>query len=164
MRNALPASGLFLLLVYLPFLGCSSRLIKKEEMQRISKDYEKIYVLKERVEIGNFDTLNKGAKLRIYFKAAGEYITVYAYPHSQPREEAVGKNIMQIFEGDFPDKKFREDIFRQKIATLLEEYTGKLDKLPKGNSFGDDLSKGKMPGADGAKPSSRGGRRGRRGR
>lgn len=115
--------------MFLPVLYCTARFVRKEDIQRISKDYEKVYALKERVEVGNFDSLNKGAKVKIYFKTAGEYISIYAYPHSQPREEAVGKNIMQIFEGDFPDKKFSETLFREKLATLFEEYTGKLDKI-----------------------------------
>lgn len=111
--------------------ACGSRLVKKEDIQRISKDYEKIYVIKDRVETGNFDSLGKGAKVRIYFKAAGEYISVYAYPHSQLREEASGKNILQLFETDFPDKKFKEEILRERIAALVEEYKGKGDEVEK---------------------------------
>ena len=98
----LPMLGFTALLIFLlPLIHCSSRLVKKEEIQRISKDYEKVYSLKERVEIGNFDSLNKGAKVKIYFKTTGDYISIYAYPHSQAREEAVGKNVLQLFEADF---------------------------------------------------------------
>ena len=111
----------------LVFFACGSRFIKKEEIQRISKDYEGVYVLRERVETGNFDSLNKGARVKIFFKAAGDYVSVYAYPYSQPREEAVGKNILQLFEGDFPDKKFSEELLRQRISDLVEEYKGKPD-------------------------------------
>jgi type II secretion system-associated lipoprotein len=108
-------------------VACGSRFVKKEEIQRISKDYEGVYVLRERVETGNFDSLNKGARVKIFFKAAGDYVSVYAYPYSQPREEAVGKNILQLFEGDFPDKKFNEALLRERLAELLEEYRGKSD-------------------------------------
>lgn len=111
----------------LGLLACGSRFIRKEEIQRISKDYEGVYVLRERVETGNFDSLNKGARVKIFFKAAGDYVSVYAYPSSQSREEAVGKNILQLFESDFPDKKFSEELLRQRIAGLVEEYKGKGD-------------------------------------
>ncbi|MFO1479490.1 MAG: type II secretion system-associated lipoprotein [Turneriella sp.] len=111
----------------LVLFACGSRFIKKEEIQRISKNYEGVYVLRERVETGNFDSLNKGARVKIFFKAAGDYVSIYAYPYSQPREEAVGKNILQLFESDFPDKKFSEEVLRQRISDLVEEYKGKPD-------------------------------------
>ncbi|HNJ66563.1 MAG TPA: type II secretion system-associated lipoprotein [Turneriella sp.] len=165
MRSISPAGRISILLMFLPLLYCSSRFVKKEEIQRISKDYEKVYSLKERVEVGNFDSLNKGAKVKIYFKATGEYISIYAYPFSQVREEAVGKNILQLFDTDFPDKKFSEEVFRQKLSLLFEEYKGKLDKIPVDQGFGSDLTQGKQPPADGLKPSGKsGGRRGRRGK
>lgn len=163
MRGA-SLKGLFtLFFLFLPFLACSSRFVKKEDIHRISKDYDKVYALKERVEVGNFDSLNKGAKVKIYFKTAGDYISIYAYPYSQQREEAVGKNIMQLFETDFPDKKFSETAFRQKLATIFEEYKGKLDKLSAEQGFGSDLNQGKLPPADGIKPKGGGGGRGGRG-
>lgn len=118
-----------LLLLLAP--GCSSKFVKKESIQRISKEYEDVYVLRERVETGNFDSLNKGARVKIYFKAAGDYVSVYAYPYSQPREEASGKNILQLFEGDFPDKKFSEEILKKRIADLVEVYNGKADEPAK---------------------------------
>jgi len=126
-----PRLVICLLLAWLGFAACSSRLVKKEEIQRISKDYEKVYTLKDRVEVGNFDSLGKGAKVRLYFKTTGEYVSVYAYPYSQLREEASGKNILQLFEGDFPNKKFSEEILRSRIANLVEEYKGKLDEPEK---------------------------------
>jgi len=124
MRDTLRVLVSCLLLVS---VACGSRFIKKEDIQRISKDYEGVYVLRERVETGNFDSLNKGARVKIFFKAAGDYVSVYAYPYSQPREEAVGKNILQLFEGDFPDRKFSEEFLRQRIGELVEEYKVKPD-------------------------------------
>ncbi len=111
----------------LAIVACGSRFIRKEEIQRISRDYEGVYVLRERVETGNFDSLNKGARVKLFFKAASDYVSVYAYPYTQPREEAVGKNILQMFESDFPDKKFSEELLRARIAELVEEYKGKSD-------------------------------------
>lgn len=121
-----PAHVIFSLLIVALVAACGSKLVRKEEVQRISKDYEGIYVIKERIDVGNFDSLNKGARVRIFFKTAGDYVSVYAYPYSQPREEANGKNILQMFEGDFPDKKFNEELLRKKIADLVEEHKGKL--------------------------------------
>ena len=48
--------SLYLILVA---LACGSKLVRKEEVQRISKDYEGVYVVKERIDVGNFDSLNK---------------------------------------------------------------------------------------------------------
>lgn len=161
----LPMLGFTALMFFLlPLIYCSSRLVKKEEIQRISKDYEKVYSLKERVEIGNFDSLNKGAKVKIYFKTTGDYISIYAYPHSQAREEAVGKNVLQLFETDFPEKKFSETVFRSRLAGLFEEYTGKLDKIPVDQGFGSDLNRGKTPLDDGSGKKSSGGGKRKRGR
>lgn len=126
-------------------LACGGKFVRKEQVQQISKDYEGVYVLKEKVDVGNFDTLNKGAKVKIYFKTSGDYVAVQAYPYSQPREEAVGKNILQLFEGDFPDKKFDEKIFRERIALVVEEYKGKLDSVSPAKGFGSDLQKGSAP-------------------
>ncbi len=108
-------------------MACSSKLVRKEEIQRISKEYEGVYVIKDRVDVGNFDNLNKGARVKVFFKTAGDYVSVYAYPYSQPREEAVGKNILQLFDTDFPDKKFSEEVLKQRIAQVVEEYKGKPD-------------------------------------
>ena len=147
---------LFVFAIFLPLaIACGSKLVRKEEVQRISKEYEGVYVIKERIDVGNFDTLNKGARVRIFFKTAGDYVSVYAYPYSQPREEANGKNILLLFEGDFPDKKFSEELLKQRIAALVEEYKGKLDKPAPDKGFGTDLSKGKLPPPDGTKPSGR---------
>ncbi len=146
-------------------MACGSRFVKKEEVVKISKDYEKVFVLKERIDIGNFESLNKGAKMRIYFKATGEYVSVYAYPYSQPREEAQGKCILQLFEADFPNKKFSEQLLRDRIAALLEEHKGKLDAAG-GNSFaGSDIQKVTPPPPQKGGGGGRGGAgRGMRGR
>ena len=147
-------------------IACGSRFVKKDEVVKISKDYEKVYVLKERIDIGNFESLNKGAKMRIYFKATGEYVSVYAYPYSQPREEAQGKCILQLFEADFPNKKFSEQVLRERIAALLEEHKGRLDAAAGGSFAGSDLQKvTPLPPQKGGGGGGRGGSgRGMRGR
>jgi len=156
----------FVFLAVIALCACGSKFVRKDDIHRISKDYEGIYVLKQTVEIGNFDSLNKGAKIRIYFKATGDYISIYAYPYSQVREEAVGKNIMQIFESDFPDGQFSEEKFREKLGSMVEPYQGKIDKLPTQNDFGSDLKKGYAPTpakTSGGDSRGRGGRGGRGG-
>lgn len=111
-------------------IACGSKFIRKEDIQRISKDYEGVYLLRTNVETGNFESLSKGARVRLYFKAAGDYVAVYAYPYLQPREEAEGKNILQLFEGDFPDKKFSAEFLRRRLDELVEDYKDKGD-IPK---------------------------------
>ena len=154
---------LLLLTALFAAAGCGSRFVKKDDVVKVSKDYEKIYVLKERIDIGNFESLNKGAKVRIYFKTTGEYVSVYAYPYSQPREEAQGKSILQLFETDFPNKKFNDQVLRDRIGALLEEYKGKLDAGAKGGFENSEIQRTTPPppqkGGGGG-----GGGRGRRGR
>jgi type II secretion system-associated lipoprotein len=117
------------------FLHCGGKFVRKDDVQRISKDYEQVFALKKKIDIGNFDSLNQGAKVKIFFKTAGDYVSVYAYPYSQPREEAVGKNILQMFESDFPNKIFSEQVFRDKLATLIEPYNGRLDPPKSGSPY-----------------------------
>jgi type II secretion system-associated lipoprotein len=157
---------LLILIASIAGMACGSRFVKKDEVVKFSKDYEKVFVLKERIDIGNFESLNKGAKMRIYFKATGEYVSVYAYPYSQPREEAQGKCILQLFETDFPNKKFSEQVLRDRIGLLLEEHKGKLDAAAGSSFAGADLQRTTpLPPQKGGGGGGRGGAgRGRRGR
>jgi len=104
-------------------ISCSGKFVRKEELQKIAADYTGVYSIKEKIDIGNRDSLNKGAKIKIYFKTSGEFVSVYAYPYSQSREEAVGKNILQLFQTDFPNKKFSDSVFRERLNELIEETT-----------------------------------------
>jgi len=113
------ASALLILIAF----SCSGKFVRKEEIQKIAADYTGVYALKEKIDIGNRDSLNKGAKVKIYFKTSGEFVSVYAYPYSQSREEAVGKNILQLFQADFPNKKFNETVFRERLGELIESTT-----------------------------------------
>ena len=88
-------------LVFLVTIACGSRVIKKEEIQRISKHYEGVYLLRDRVETGNFDSLNKGARVKIFFKAAGALFWLTALPFSPPGEELAAENPPHLLEGYF---------------------------------------------------------------
>lgn len=106
---------------------CGGKFVRTADVQKISQDYEGVYSLKKKIDTGNYESLNQGAKVKIYFKTAGEYVSVYAYPYSQSREEASGKNILQLFDTDFPDKKFSESLLREKLDAIIEKHHGRLD-------------------------------------
>lgn len=114
-------SALLLFLVSILIIACSGRLVKREQLEEINKKYSMVYNLKADVDIGNGEKLNKGNKVKIYIQSGSETLKVYAYPYNQSREEAFGKNILQMFEEDFTDQKFNRKVFEDKMATLLEE-------------------------------------------
>lgn len=121
LRRLVPQAALFAFSILT--LECGSAFIRKSDVKDLSKNYEGEYSVRERIDVGNFENLNKGARVKIFFKTTGDYVTVYAYPYSQAREEAVGKNILQLFEQDFPDRKFSTKYIEERLALLIEPYT-----------------------------------------
>ena len=100
---------------------CSGRFVKKDEIQYLEKKYAKEYVTKQKIDIGNNQFMKSGMKVLLFFSSGSESVKVYAYPANQPREEAQGKNILYLFETDFPDEKYKREIFEEKLAALVEE-------------------------------------------
>lgn len=121
LRRLVPQAALIAISILT--LQCGSAFIRKADVKDLSKNYEGEYSVRERIDVGNFENLNKGARVKIFFKSTGDYVTVYAYPYSQAREEAVGKNILQLFEQDFPERKFSAQYIEERLAILIEPYT-----------------------------------------
>ncbi|MCS6985757.1 MAG: type II secretion system-associated lipoprotein [Leptospiraceae bacterium] len=114
----MPRTGLVVCILLLLF--CSGRFVKKEELLELEKKYSGVYVIKKKIDVGNNETLSEGSRVRLYFRSDSEAIKVYAYPHNQSREMAVGKNILLLFEEDFPDEKYDRSYFEQKLGELID--------------------------------------------
>ena len=100
---------------------CSSRFVKKEELGQLQKEFGGVYVLTKPVDIGNNQKAERGAKVKLYFFSGSDSIKVYAYPHTQPRESALGKNILLLFNIDFPEEEWDKKFFREKLFSILRK-------------------------------------------
>lgn len=94
--------------------------MKREELDYLNKKYAGEFIIKKPVDIGNNRKLKKGARVYIYFRSGSESVKVYAYPSNQPREEAIGKNILFLFEEDFPNEKYSRKLLEKKLDEIIE--------------------------------------------
>jgi len=101
--------------------GCALSFVKDDTLKALEKKYEGIYLCLTEMDIGNEDTMKSGTKVRLYFQSGTNSIKVYGYPIESPREQAIGKNIMYLFDTDFPDNKFEESVFDKKLAEHLKK-------------------------------------------
>lgn len=102
-------------------LSCSRDFIKEPEFSAINEKYSGVYIIKEKVDIGNEETMAAGSRVKIYIQTTDESVKVYAYNVKEDREQAVGKNILYLFKTDFPDKKFDAEFFDQELQKILKE-------------------------------------------
>lgn len=107
----------FLLFV---FFSCSGRFVKKEELMELEKKYSGVYVMKQKVDVGNNQSVAQGSRVRLYFRSDSDSIKVYAYPFNQSREMAIGKNILLLFEEDFPKETYDRAFLEEKLKELVE--------------------------------------------
>ncbi|RME93673.1 MAG: type II secretion system-associated lipoprotein [Candidatus Hydrogenedentota bacterium] len=114
---------LFCIVIFFTILmiQCSGRFVKKEELQYLQKKYSGIYVIKKPVDIGNNRKLKPGMRVKLFFQSGSESVKVYAYPANEPREEALGKNILYLFEEDFPKEKYSREVLEKKLNEIVEE-------------------------------------------
>ena len=101
---------------------CSGRFVKREELEYLNKRYSGVYTVIKPVEISHGQLMEAGMKVRLYFRADSESLKVYAYPYNALREEALGKNIMHLFEEDFTDEEYVREVFEKKLAEILLLY------------------------------------------
>ncbi len=107
------------LLLFVSFVHCSGRFVKREELQYFEEKYSGVYIMKQKVDAGNNQYVAQGSRVRLYFRADSDSVKVYAYPHNQTREMAMGKNILLLFAEDFPDEKYNREIFENKLNELI---------------------------------------------
>ena len=102
-------------------LQCSARFVKREKLNQLKNELEGVYVLLKDIDIGNNQKASTGTKVKLYFMSDSESIKVYAYPHTQPRESALGKNILYLFENDFPKEEWEENFFKKKLFHVVKK-------------------------------------------
>ena len=115
-----PRFFLFVILIIFVF-QCSSRFVKKEGLGRLKKEFGGVYVIIKPVDIGNNQKAEQGSKVRLYFFSGSDSIKVYAYPHTQPRESALGRNILLLFDSDFPKEEWDIKFFKEKLFSILKK-------------------------------------------
>ncbi|MDH5721385.1 MAG: type II secretion system-associated lipoprotein [Spirochaetia bacterium] len=113
---------LFITVFLLQF--CSGRFVIKEELSYFSEKYSGTYKIKKITDIGNNKKINPGEVVKIYFVSDSESIKVYAYLPSEPREKTLGKNILYLFDTDFPNEMYKREFLEMKLSEILEAQGG----------------------------------------
>ena len=112
------------ILVIIPLLGfiaCSPRFVKEDQIKEIEKKYTGTYILKKDIEVGVNELLKTGTKVKLYIVSGRKLIKVYAYPVKEDRESTLGQNILLLFETDFPDRKFNQEVFDKKLNEIVRK-------------------------------------------
>ena len=109
------------LLSLLIFGACSARFVNQTELKSLKEKYLGTYVILKAVDIGNNRKAERGSKVKLYFAATSESVKVYAYPHTEPREEAIGNNILYLFEDDFPTEAWDREFFEKKLSEIVKK-------------------------------------------
>ena len=110
---------LILFSAILSFVACSGRFVKKNELVWLKQSYNGQFSLKKEIDIGNNESLPAGSRVRLYFRSSSKDIRVYAYKFNEPRESAIGKNILYLFESDFKDEEYNRKAFLGKLNELI---------------------------------------------
>ena len=101
------------------FFFCSGRFVKREELEKLHKEYSGSYIIIKKIDVGNKNEITTGTRVRLFFTSNSDSVKVYAFKFNEPREQALGKNILYLFETDFPDEEFDKKIFLQKLIALV---------------------------------------------
>jgi type II secretion system-associated lipoprotein len=112
--------GQILLPVFL-LAGCTITYLKDDMLKSLEKKYEGVYACIADLSTGNDEIIKAGTKVRLYFQSGSITVKVYAYPFEIRRELAIGKNIIYLFDTDFPDSKFDEAVLDKKIKEVLKK-------------------------------------------
>lgn len=129
--------------------GCST-FVPDEEAEKL-KVYESVngsyqdYILLVEVDRNDL-VLNKGERVRIIIVSGDEWIKVYAYRANEDLLKSMRFLILQMFNDDFPDKKFDREKFDQELGKIVEKagIRGSTDKTDeKKKSVKKEKKKGK---------------------
>jgi len=116
MKKILPV-----ILLFLTGAGCMKSFIKDSDLMQLEKRYEGVYILIKDTSIGNRRELKAGTKVRLYFTSGKGSVKVYAYSPDEDRETALGDNILYLFESDFPDNVFDDELFEMKLFEVVKK-------------------------------------------
>lgn len=110
-----------MLLLATVFSDCTISYIKEDTLKSLQEKYEAVYVCIHDISVGNDEFLKAGTRVRLYFQSGSNSLKVYAYPFETPRERALGKNILYLFDTDFPDNKFMEAVLDKRLNEILKK-------------------------------------------
>lgn len=100
-------------------------MVKKKELLRLNSKYDGVYSAKQELDIGNNKTIPAGTRLRLFFASKGKTVKVYAYPADALREEALGDNILYLFNTDFPNEKYSAEYLEKQLEEKITSGTSK---------------------------------------
>ena len=101
--------------------GCTLSYVKEDTLKSLEKKYEGIYVCLKDLPTGNDEFMKSGTRVRLYFQSGSNSLKVYAYPFDISREQSIGKNILYLFDTDFPDNKFEEIVLENKLQEIVKK-------------------------------------------
>lgn len=122
LRNQITLLFIFILVF---FINCNSPMVKKDQIEYLNKKYSGQYITTKTLDVGNNDILPKGSRVKLYFKSHSESIIAYAYRANQPREMVIGKNILFLFETDFPEEEFQMKVFEERLNEIIKSADAK---------------------------------------
>ena len=119
MRVPIGAALAISFVFFLGFEACSGRFVKRDELDYLHKKYNGTYIISQKIDVGNKDEIKAGTRVKLFFTSNSESVKVYAFKFNVPREQAIGKNILYLFETDFPDEEYDRQLFEKKLAALV---------------------------------------------
>ncbi len=114
------------LFAFIFFGYCSHRLIKKENLYEFNEYYkDKTYYLKDNVNVGNNETIKKGASVKIWIESTASLLKVKCYPSEEEREYSIGKLIIYLVNEEYKDKTITKEALDKIIEEKLVLYNPK---------------------------------------
>lgn len=96
-------------------------MLQEEELKSLHESYNDTYILLKDTDVGNGLTLKAGTRIKLYFKSGSDSIKVYAYLTNQERESVLGKNILYLFDTDFPESEYNRKFLDAKLEKLMRK-------------------------------------------
>lgn len=116
----------FLLLLLIIALTACSTFIPEEESDRLKLiNQSGEYVLVDKIE-RNGIILEKNTTVNLVVVTSDEWVKVYAYRSAEGLLASNRIIILYMFESDFPDKKFKRDLFNKELEKIVIPKTASM--------------------------------------
>ena len=100
---------------------CSQRLIEKAKLREINEYYdEKVYLLKEDLNLSTDEVWKKGTLVRIYIESTPSLLKLKVYPANESRENSTGKLASYLINDDVKKKKYELEDIEVWVATKFQ--------------------------------------------
>ena len=111
--------GRIILVVSLLVTGCSS-FIPDEDVERITLKYQAgEYVLLQDLNRNNI-IFPKNSPVKLIVLAGDDWVKVYVYNSSEELLASKRLILLHMFETDFPEEKFNQELFETELAKLIK--------------------------------------------